>query len=364
VLELVRYRGIALVMGGILAAVVMVDAGLNATVGLTARWLPYHEYPTDTSVFDATGGKIVAAMASERVQGRDRPLGVLFGQSTVGAAVDPRIMEHDVQPPMRWANLHGWGGSLNRTLDLSDMTLLSGLKPSVVVLGINPYMLVGRDYGATVGLEKKSVKRAIKERSWTITNYILVNYLIRYNILWAKFWIFDHFGQGIGAMYRPDDGLSGIPPPALAQAGAGAAKAKERVVSDGEVKARLVENRALGWFEPERYTVNENNAHSLAKIVHDWRARGARVIIVLMPEHSLFRNQFPAEATRCFAAINDKFFHDDPVPVINLRDRIADQRFQDPDHVNITGRQEASHLVAARVSELLTSPSRVASKAR
>src|SRR5262249_52307255 len=97
---------------------------------------------------------------------------------------------------------------------------------------------------------------------------------------------------------------------------------------------------------------------SLVEIVQSSRDRGAKVAIILLPEHSLFRRLIPPEAVRCFDEINQTYFPDDPVSIYNLRDRLSDDLFHDTDHASVDGAEPVSEMVGECVHDFVTRDSR------
>jgi hypothetical protein len=340
-----RYRGVALVAIGIVIALGCLDAALTAAVGFTGRFLPNGESPTDGSVYTDTGARIARLLSEPRGTnaGAGAPLGILFGQSTLGSGVDARVLEENDDSELRWANLNGWGGSINRTRDIADLFFASGLKPDVVLLCINPYMLVGHEFE----IEHKQALRkpggSIRPWIWAYDNRFVVNHLSRE--LWhrAKLGLLRAFRFGFTALYRPsrdhDDSSRRKRLPSLS-----AKELAERVEGEAE----------LGWFDPHRYDPEGSNARSLVEIVRESRKAGSKVGIILLPERSIHRDRIPPEAIRCFDEINRRNFPDDPVPVYNLRDRIPDDQFIDTDHPGLDAMPSISIMVGECVRDLLS----------
>jgi hypothetical protein len=137
--------------------------------------------------------------------------------------------------------------------------------------------------------------------------------------------------------------------------------------SAAERAERLELAQVLGWFDPGRYSPETPNSRALVELIREGRATGAKVGIILMPEHSLFRTRCPAEAGECFAKINRINFPDDPVPVYDLRDRIADDLFRDLLHPGVDAVEPISIPVGESVRDLLSghpSPERLRLRAR
>ena len=176
-LQLERYRGISVVAAGLLAFSAILDSSLTAVVGFSGRWLPNAEAPTDTTVYQVTGAKLTEMLARPEPLGvgTDHPLGVLLGQSSLGASVDAAVLEAHDGLPMRWLNLHGWGSSVNLVSDVSELLFLSGLKPNAVVIGINPYMLIGMNFPTQHAEIAVGEGKTLKPWIWVYNNRFVVN---------------------------------------------------------------------------------------------------------------------------------------------------------------------------------------------
>ena len=274
--------------------------------------------------------------------GTDRPLGVLLGQSGLGTDVDARVLEEADGEAMRWENLHGWGSSVNLMVDVSDLLMLSGLKPNVVILGLSPVLLVGTNFVIQHPLLARQQGKWIKPWIWTYNNRLVVNHGTRLITNRIKLWLCRRFGFGLPAIYPPKPDTA---PPTRRRVPRESARAEA---------LRLETYEKVGWFDPGHYSPSSSNSRSLVKIIRDCRRLGATVGIVLMPETSLMRRLTPAEAVDLFAEINRIDFAEDPVPVYNLRSCVPDEMFHDVIHVNIDAMNAVSTLVARCVKDLLS----------
>lgn len=344
-ISLARYRGPASVASGLVVAIVLLNVALTAALGFTGRFLPDGETPTDDGVFRETWSKIYPIFVPpEEPRGTTpTPYGVMFGQSPLGAGVIASRVEEADGLPMRWYNLHGWGGSLNRTRDLVELAFASDMKPDVVLLCINPYMLIGHHFETEHRTIMKREGKFLKPWIWTYDNRHVVNHLSRLAWIRARMWLLKTFDFGFLKLYPRPAEPGKVPP-------------RKRIppMTPEEMRAKADDYRLIGWYDPARYRIDSTNSRSLVEIVRASRARGAQVAIILLPEHSLFRRLIPPEGVRCFDEINKAYFPDDPVPIYNLRDRLPDELFQDPDHASIDGMEPISKMVGECVHDLLT----------
>jgi hypothetical protein len=344
-LQLARYRGPAVVVAGLLTWLVVVDIALTATVGFTGGWLPNSELPNDTLVFTVTGGKISGILAEPEPVGlgTQKPFGVFLGQSSLGATVESDVVEEQDGLPHRWLNLHGWGSSVTLVREVAELLFLSDLRPNAVIIAINPFMLIGTDFPTQHAFLAEEEGKKIKQWIWVYNNRAPVNHGCRMLLRRIKLGLcrqrildFRPIYAATPDPWKPSPGRRLPQESAAAQA------------------HRLEHFRKLGWFEPGRYSPETASSHALVELIRESRARGAKVGIILMPEHSALRARIPVEGVRCFAEINRINFRDDPVPLYDLRDRIPDDWFNDVGHPGIDARRPASILVARCVADVLS----------
>lgn len=344
-ISLSRYRGPAAVVLGLLAAIVLVDVGLTATIGFAGRYLPNGESPTDDMVFRATWAKVVQVFAPTEgtaAGGTPAPYGVMFGQSPLGAGVDAALLEEADGLPIHWYNLHGWGGSLNATRDLAELAYASDMKPDVVLICVAPYMLVGHPFEKEHREIMRREGKLLKPWIWTYDNRHVVNHMARRIWMRTRLWLLKTFDFGFLTLYPPAEDQRKT------------RRARLPSLSPDRMAARVEEYRPLGWYDARSYSVDSSNGRSLVEIVRMSRDRGAKVAVILLPEYSLFRKRIPPEGVRCFDDINRAYFPDDPVPIYNLRDRLSDDLFLDPDHASVDGMGPISTMVGECVHDFLT----------
>jgi hypothetical protein len=344
---LARYHGLVIVACGLVVAVVVVDVALTAAVGATSRWLANGETPADSKVLNVTGATLsgIVAQGNPVGVGTATPLGVVLGQSTA-AAIKADVLEENDGVKMRWVNLQGWGGSIVRMNGGAQMLFASGLKPDVVVIAVNPYMLIGHNYEVeNVPRERGRFVMAIKPWIWIYNNRILVNQFARDFITHSvRIVLFRWFSLPWTAYYAPDPNPWKKTEPVD----------KERPLSAAQAQERLELFDRLGWYDPARYSPQNANSQTLVAIIRRLRRDGTKVYIVLMPETSRLRQRIPTEGARCFDKINQASFADDPVPIYDLRDRAADDWFQDPDHISRDRREPVTVMVAEQLREPLS----------
>jgi hypothetical protein len=182
----------------------------------------------------------------------------------------------------------------------------------------------------------------IKPWVWTLENRVVFNHVVQTSIHQARLALIKAMGQGIDAMY-----------PAAADPWAVVYPRDGTHIEESRLRSRLEYDRSIGWLDPANYKVTSSNAATLVKLIRRFRDEGTKVVIVLMPERSFFREAIPREALDCLATINRDEFPGRPVPVVNLIDQVPDALFLDLDHLDRDGRSLCSKLVARRLHELV-----------
>lgn len=328
---------------GLAVAVAVADLLLTSLVGPTSRWLPHGEYPADRGVLTMTGNRLVGADRALRREGAESSstLGVLLGQSTLECGLDPAALDADDGLAIRWLNLFGKGGSVHKIGDIVDLLHASGMRPSVAVFAINPYMLVGNDYRRIREAEIRATNNRIKPWVWTWENRILANHLVQMAIHDARVRLFRASGLGLAPLFAPEPSPWETPPVIREHRPA------------AELEDRLAYNRKIGWLDPRNYTTSGSNAVALADQIREFRAIGTEVVIVVLPLRSRFREALPPESRACLASIARDATPGRPVPIIDLEAALPDAMFLDLDHIDVEGRALCSRLLAARLRERL-----------
>ncbi|HTW94895.1 MAG TPA: hypothetical protein VMD30_08895 [Tepidisphaeraceae bacterium] len=111
---------------------------------------------------------------------------------------------------------------------------------------------------------------------------------------------------------------------------------------------------ARDLFKPQTYTSDmaAQQRGYLVDLIKSLQARGARVVVVLMPEDSLLRDRLPPDSVSELVS-SLKSIRPNPPPVVNLRTAIGDPDFTDISHVNNDGRAAVSGMLAKIINQYL-----------
>lgn len=352
-----RYRGVVLTGASVLAAVLLADALLLAALGRTPTWLQVRDEPTDIADQEHAGCRVAGAQAQRRrAQASPGPLAVILGRSTAREGIDPTVLTEYGPRPLTWLSLYGMGGSTSYLEDLVRLLDHSELRPALVVVAVNPFMLAGRPYTPPQAkpFDPAGPARALREgkwgaawhevsamtlpRSWTLSNRPLAGNAYRRALLRRRMDLLKACGQRLDAVFAPD------PDPWHVQLlGYPARAAPERL----EYLWQLSEQ--LGRFRPSSYDAADPRAVTLVRVLDHYRSQGARVCLVLMPENSTWRQAMPPEARRVMVGTVRDHFTEEEVPILDLADVLTDGMFVDYFHPNAQGRRALSQLLAERL---------------
>ena len=117
-----------------------------------------------------------------------------------------------------------------------------------------------------------------------------------------------------------------------------------------------------GWSKAKNYSADGANARSLAAIIEAARARGTEIVILLMPELTIVRNQTPPEAMDCLRELLQRRFGAAAPPVIDLLCAIPTNRTT-PLHLNRAGREMTTRLLVKALRARNSTPSSAAGTA-
>ena len=354
-MNLARYRGILVAVGAIATALVAMNFAILALAGRSPHWLTPDNNPLGWEDIEGAGKKISGVLVERRRTGVHGRLGVILGRSNSREDLDPEILQAAGDSSMRWLSLYGSGASIHYFIDFVDPVVHSDLAPEVVLIAIAPHMLVGtppvdqREKVQSGSLlhairagnpreAKRELRRLVESVSWIVNEKQLINFAYRRLSHRARVAILKGFGQGVDAIFPPD-----LHPWRVKLLGYPFHQSQKRL----DLLFRM--GKQFGWFDPKSYSIDNRQAKALAEIIATLRDHGSRVVIVLLPERSTWRSAVPRAARECLSALLAFHFADQPPPVIDLRDVADDEMFSDYVHLNETGRQYVSTLLAAQL---------------
>jgi hypothetical protein len=355
VFDFSRYRGPFAVALSVAAVLFVVNLALGALTGRSTKFLEIDgEKPTDWAIIEHVGSQLSAVVTQKKHEDVETNLGVLLGQSTAEEGIDVEILDREMGLPLRWLGLCGSGGSLIKIDELAQLFYRSGLKPKVVLLVVGPEMLAGvpnppleepASFQAILTSLKSrklaEAKRQVQDRVWMARNSLFINHDFRHLLFQTRLQWLGYNGLNVDAIFPPDK-----EPWTLQPAGPFERTPEKQA-------QQLEEYEAFGWFRPEKYTGEGENARALVDLIRRCRDLGSYVLLVMMPARSNMRQRLPAEARGAIRHLVVREFGDQAPSILDLWDVIPDEEFRDHLHVNWVGREKISRILAARLHDLL-----------
>ncbi|MGH7136140.1 MAG: hypothetical protein ACREHD_10395 [Pirellulales bacterium] len=288
---------------------------------------------------------------------RDTRLGVFIGVSTTAAGIERTYLDAEASAADRWIVLAGAGLSFENIESATCPVFYCSLKPTAVVFGVHPQMLVGERYigdepaagvGRVVGRRRRTLETQLKKfpplvwlsKHWAVEHRNLVGDYLRTRIYLLRLCVFWLAGVSADCLASP---------------------AVEPWDEDvlwlwylNDLQHQVAQGQLHFWerrdhFKPEKYDPNGNQARAFVRIIRAYREIGAKVFVVIMPLRSSTRKIVPANAKPCLYEVLRTAFPDAPPTVIDLDDAIPDRQFADEAHLSKAGADHLSKLVAERL---------------
>jgi hypothetical protein len=327
-----------------LVAVNLALTGLAATPVL--GWVP--ERVTGTGFLEDSRTRVAGALEEYR-RGRVRPddhLGAFVGISNLREAVELRVVGEVMGPAWRLIGVAGAGFGIGDVDPYARQILMSELHPDVVVIGLGLHQLVdpgprrpGSSPGIAGHLRRGELRRAAiaaRNATWIYARRQDVSIGVDAALLELRARLFAAFGVPLSQ----DETAKQSPWREMVRSdwpdhfSAETLRAQEELYTD------------LGIFDPDAYDRSRRAFATLAEIIDGFHRRRARVLIVLLPEHSRLRRLIPPRALDVFHERLKERFPDAVPPVLDFREAIHDGGFVDLPHMNRQGRVEFSRSFA------------------
>jgi len=371
VFDLSRYRGVAIVAGGVVIALVAMHYVFGLAFGARAERILPNQRPLGLELYAKNWSRI-AALDRMYHRGQLAPetrLGIVIGNSATQSGIQRKILDTYATAANRWFVLTSAGMSFENLESLTKPVFYCSLKPSVVVMGVHPQMLVGESYFAeeapqralpVVGrLQRKLDARWTVERvlralpvvprllkmlgaHWVVRNRGDLAYYLRTLAYEMRLVVFREFAVKAESLFIPATEPWDDEPLWWWQADA---------PNDEFAKLQTDFWKKHGHFEADKYATGGPQARSLIRLIRAYRKIGAKVYIVLMPLRSPARALVPANARPCLLKVLRDAFPDDPPEIIDAEAKIPDQYFADEAHLSGLGAERLSRLVADRLQE-------------
>ena len=283
-------------------------------------------------------------------------LGVYMGVSTTASGIQRRFLDARATTADRWIVLSGAGLSFENLESVTAPVFFCSLKPTTVVFGVHPQMLVGEKYRpmdpsaslrAVVGRRRRMLESHFAapllsrlRKHWAVEHRFIMGEFLRSYIYAARLCVFYFGGVTADCLSTPtaepwdDDPLL--------------------LWNLDDVENQVAQLQLDFWsdrghFNPENYDPDGAQARSLVRMIRAYRDLGAKVYVVIMPLRSTTRRVIPANAKPCLLEVLHEAFPDSPPTVIDFQDKIDDRYFADEAHLSKPGSDKLSKLVAEQL---------------
>jgi hypothetical protein len=364
-LDIQRLRGIAVVIGGVAAAMAVICSLLALSIGLAPLALLGNDWPTYTLVSYERSGKRVSGVLRQGLD-RSRGFGLILGASTLECGVNPALLGPDSEMPLRWLSLSGKGTTASDLEGMADLAFREGLRPEMLALAVNPSMAAcSDDYLADPdsqpqGVDVIALAQHLKSRQWhdvlsdlgSLPRVILrlgfperrrVAFRLQYLTLLARTKLFRTLGYGAAVIFSPE------PDPWLINP----EWANGPHLSAAVVAAAMDGFRQRGWFDAGQFSPGSVQTQAIVRLALRCLQLNVRQLFILMPESSEFHARVPPQAERSLSRALRMAMGPSAPPIIDLRRSIPDEYFRDPVHVDRTGREILSRAFRSILIEQL-----------
>ena len=357
--DLSRLRGMLVVMAGCLAVYAGMHFVLTFALGADAHAIYPRQRPLGWPIYERIWTRM-AALDHLNHTGQlpaDTRLGVYLGVSTTATGIQRHFLDTTATEADRWIVLAGAGLSFENLENVMHPVFFCSLKPSVVVFGVHPQMLVGERYFPdTPKLESQGVvgrlRRAhpwraalSKPLSWLGKHWAVEHDALMADYLRAHMYVFR-----LGTLYAAGVTAETLFPPATEPW-----DDEPLLLWNLDDTERLLAKdqfefwRRQGDFDAEKYDPEGDQAQSLVRMIRAYRHLGAKVYVVIMPLRSTLRAKLPPNAKPCLLEALRRAFPEAPPEIIDVAEAIPDRYFADEAHLSKDGSVQLSKLVAEQL---------------
>jgi hypothetical protein len=359
--DLRRLQGVFVVATGGIAIFVALHFVLTYALGADAAPIYPRQRPLGWALHEKIWGR-VAAIDRLYHRGQLKPdtrLGIYIGVSTTAAGIKREILDARATGADRWIVLSGAGLSFENIENVMLPVFYCSLKPTTVVFGVHPQMLVGERYidvgddpelrpRGVVGRRARTHKSRFQDlpvtrwlgRHWVIRHHALIDLFLRTPIYGVRLWVFH--ATGVSAEW--------LAAPAIQPWDEDPLELWNLDDMHGKfAEAQLDFWARRGHFEAANYNPDGDGAHSIVRMIRAFREMGADVYVVIMPLRSIVRNTLPRVAKPCLLEVLQNSIPEDPPTIIDLAEAMPDWYFLDEAHLSKSGAERLSKMVAERL---------------
>lgn len=354
--RLARLRPLAGVLAIIVATLVAASLVLTVVVGPAPLPLRRAEV-LDPGEYRRVGEQLATVERERDTIPPDRrsPLAVVIGLSTAREDIDALALGSALCGGMQVLNLGGSGGSFRELAFYLRTLRRSRLRSSLTILAIHPVWLAGRVLGALppdTGVPiatiagysvPQVVTRFVYRWGWLYANRRGMHALLLNSLGDFRDALGERLDLSLGDLFPDVD-----PAPWAARVSYQGQRGDPRFL-----RQQLDAWERYGWFDPSVFSSRGEEGDALRMLLREASAIGGKVVVVMLPEHSLARRRIPGIAAYTFREILAGESASQP---IDLRDSLSDRLFYDYAHVNAAGRTVVSREIARALGGRMVCP--------
>ncbi|MFG0250569.1 MAG: hypothetical protein ACF8OB_16915 [Phycisphaeraceae bacterium JB051] len=360
-----RITVVGRVLFGLVIAALIVNIALNLSSTLWPTWLPHKMSGTGFQKDITQRVNAAEAAFASNPELANEKLAVFLGLSSQRESVDLATLTELDGIDAKYLGLCGAGASMATMQQQGAALLESDLKPDLVIIGINLYHQVDP---LVIAQHKKPTTEEVKETGLPIVSPLVKGDIRKaYHDTRERVWVYER-RRDVNTVIT--ENLASVNAGIMqvfntsSQSGANEVTSpwREMIRIDGPEKAseatyiaQIKSYANRGLFEAQSYQPDWITAEhdALNTIIKQSQERGAKVVIMLMPEHSRLRASVPEVAMQRLKSDLGQTFGDDAPQIVDMRDALEDDKFSDISHTNSAGRMRYSRLIAPMLAEWL-----------
>jgi hypothetical protein len=287
----------------------------------------------------------------------DTRLGVFIGVSTTATGILRQFLDGRATAADRWIVLPGAGLSFENIESVMLPVFFCSVKPTTVVFGVHPQMLVGERYieneqafslQRVVGRRRRLLEsrfagfRALKwlRKHWAVRHRAIAADFLRARIYTLRLLVFYWAGVSAEDLFEPSAQPWDEDPLWLWNL--------------DDVQNQFAHDQIEFWtrrghFKAENYDPDGAQARSFVRMIRAYRKLGAKVYVVILPMRSTLRRLVPSNAKPCLIDVLHRAFPEAPPTVIDVETAMPDELFTDEAHLSKAGAERLSKLVAGKL---------------
>lgn len=274
----------------------------------------------------------------------DKRLGAIVGISNIREAVDLDVLNEELGKNWRFLGIAGAGAGAASIVDNAKILEQSRLRPDLVVVGAAPLetldILLPGAYKPADPTIREKLKGEAKQLVWLNSRRRDVSVSTERGLLDLRARLF--------AVADVDLPTADTRTPWRSMLRLmGSERYPDKVFRDGIVWAH-----SIGAFDMRSYVDSKTAPQMLATTLRKLSANGARIVVVLTPEHSLLRSREPLGIAEYLRA---RLADESGVPsllLLDYRAAVPDDGFVDLVHLNLSGSKRFTPLLARDLGAL------------